>query len=108
MTNTTHLPVVQSGSQLVDTFSGELEAAIREAVAAASSENTKRAYRAQMAKFTSWCEAHGKSAMPTDPATVAAFMAFQSLQGAKIATIRLSLAAISQAHRVAGFELDPG
>jgi hypothetical protein len=40
---------------------------------ASRSENTRRAYRSAVARFTEWCAAHGRTALPASPETVAAF-----------------------------------
>ena len=40
---------------------------------ASRSENTRRAYRAAVARFTEWCAAHDQTALPASPETVAAF-----------------------------------
>jgi hypothetical protein len=38
-------------------------------------ENTRRAYRAAVARFTDWCAVHRRTALPASPETVAAFLA---------------------------------
>ncbi len=69
----------------------------------AYSEATKRAYRADWADFTSWCAITGTPALPAQPTMVAAYLS--SLAGTHCrSTLRRRLAAIGQAHRLAGHD----
>lgn len=70
---------------------------------ASSAENTKKAYRNDWAVFTGWCEARGLAALPAEPATVAAFIAEQA-DRLKVSTLERRMVAISQAHKLAGYE----
>ena len=72
---------------------------------AATAANTKRAYRAAWASFTRWCAAKGRDPLPAHPATVGLYLADHA-EAIKVSTLRLRLAAISQAHRTAGHRLD--
>lgn len=67
--------------------------------------NTKRAYRAAWADFASWCGAAGLRALPADPTTVGLYLADRAAK-LKTSTLQLRLSAITQAHRLAGHELD--
>src|ERR1700741_540223 len=40
---------------------------------ASRAENTRRAYRAAVARFCDWCAIHGRTALPAAPETVAVF-----------------------------------
>ena len=72
----------------------------RRAIAAAYSDNTRRAYVQAWDKF---CEVVGPSrAMPATPETVASYLSMLAEEGKSVATIRLAAAAISAAHRAAG------
>ena len=51
---------------------GDAAAAAAQYRRAARAENTRRAYRAGIARFTEWCAAHGRTALPASPETVAA------------------------------------
>jgi site-specific recombinase XerC len=93
----------------------ELAEAVRKVIGAAESENTRAAYATQTKKFEAWCSSHGTSSLPTTPAVVAVYLVDlaetganpdKPAKGAKVSTIGLALAAISAAHRAAGFELD--
>jgi integrase len=93
----------------------ELAEAVRRVIAAAESENTRRAYAAQWAKFEAWCARRGTSALPASPSVVAVYLTdlaetgadpSKPAKGVKVATISLALSAISAAHRTAGLSLD--
>src|SRR6516164_8976046 len=49
----------------------ELAEAVRRVIAAAESENTRRAYATQFAKFEAWCARRRTSSLPATPAVVA-------------------------------------
>lgn len=72
---------------------------------AATADNTKRAYRAAWAGFSSWCDAKGLDPLPATPSTVGLYLA-DAAEVLKVSTLRLRLAAISQAHKTAGHRLD--
>lgn len=68
----------------------------------ARSSGTLRAYRSQWAAFSSWCEARGLAPLPGAPSTVALYLSDRAADGAKVSTLGQALAAIAEAHRVAG------
>jgi integrase len=70
----------------------------RDYAEAAQAPATRRAYRISWYGFTAYCSAHGFNALPASPQTVAIYVTSLA-ERAKIATIRLHLAAISQKHR---------
>ena len=75
------------------------------------SDNTRRVYGAQRRLFTGWCDEVGLASLPTEPLTVARYLAARANAGASIATIRLATSAISKAHEWAKLESpcrDPG
>jgi site-specific recombinase XerC len=113
----------KTGTAIITNYAGgstelalepELAAAVREVVGTAESPNTRRAYRAQLAKFEAWCKRRGANPLPSTPAVVAVFLVDlaktganqDNPKGAKVGTIGLALSAISAAHRDAGFALD--
>ena len=59
----------------------EAEAAAADYRRAARAENTRRAYRAAVARFTDWCHEHRQTALPAAPETVAAFLAAEAGRG---------------------------
>ena len=61
----------------VASFAGAADAAAQYR-RASRAENTRRAYRAGVARFTEWCAAHGRTALPAAPETVAAFLATEA------------------------------
>jgi site-specific recombinase XerD len=81
----------------------EIAADAQDYVAASRAENTTRAYRTGWAQFTAWCDEHGVKALPAGSETVACFVA-DLAKAAKPATIDARLAAISAAHRAAGYD----
>lgn len=82
----------------------ELAQAARSYFASARSDNTRRAYEADWAKFCAWCAEHRASPCPAMPETIALFLAALAERGQRITTIRRSLAAISVAHQAQGAE----
>jgi integrase len=68
---------------------------------------TRRAYRADWQDFARWCRSAGWLALPAAPTVVAAYLAALAPTHAR-ATLRRRLAAIGQAHRLAGHEWIPG
>jgi site-specific recombinase XerD len=64
--------------------------------------NTWRNYKTQWRQFTDWCNARGPDPMPADPGDVAAYIAERAQGGAAVASINFMLAAIANAHQVAG------
>jgi integrase len=69
---------------------------------ASRAENTRRAYRAAVARFTDWCAAHTQIALPAAPETVAAFLAAEARAGLAVNTLRLRHAAVRYLHLLAG------
>jgi integrase len=70
---------------------------------ASRAENTRRAYRAAVARFTDWCAVHGRTALPASPETVAAFLAAEARSNLAVNTLRLRHAAIRYMHLLAGY-----
>jgi site-specific recombinase XerD len=92
------LPITKRAAELA-----QLGEEAMDYIAAARAENTNRAYRVGWTQFEAWCKRHRREAMPADPETVALYVA--DLAGTlKPATIDARLAAISAAHRAAGYE----
>jgi site-specific recombinase XerD len=70
-------------------------------VRAAKSANTVKAYRSDWRSFESFCRGRELAAVPATAATVAAYAA-ETATGLKARTIERHLAAVSQAHQLAG------
>src|SRR5271169_1532318 len=81
----------------------EAEAAAADYRRAARADNTRRAYRAAVARFTDWCAAHRQTALPATPETVAAFLAAEAGRGLAVNTLRLRHAALRYLHLLAGY-----
>lgn len=82
------------------TVAPELAEAARKYVAAATSENTRRAYRQQWAAFVKWCEAGRYNPLPASPEVLALYLSSLAQRGLKVATIEQASAAIASAHRM--------
>ena len=66
---------------------------------------TRQAYKTDFAIFRTWCADRGASALPADPATVAAFLAWEANRRTRPSTIGRRVAAIRYAHKLAGHEV---
>jgi integrase len=93
--------LLQSTEQAVEL--AEIAADARDYLAASRAENTTRFYRTGWAQFSAWCDEHRVNALPAGAETVAFYMT-DLAKTAKPATIDLRLAAISAAHRAAGYD----
>jgi site-specific recombinase XerD len=67
---------------------------------AEKSENTRRAYRADLRSFVAWCNGVGAAAIPAEAGTVAAYLAALADSGLKVSTISRRAAAIAYAHKL--------
>jgi hypothetical protein len=79
------------------------EAAAADYRRAARADNTRRAYCAAVAAFTDRCAAHGQTALPASPETVAAFLAAEAGRGLAVNTLRLRHAGLRYLHLLAGY-----
>ena len=55
-----------------------------------------------------WCDSRHVTPLPAEPVVVADYIAKRATEGSKVATIAVALAAITEAHRVAGFDSPRG
>ena len=81
----------------VEAFQREVETAADFALSALAPA-TRRAYRSDFARFTTWCRRRGLVELPAEPETAAAFLASEASAGLKPATIARRAAAIRYAH----------
>jgi integrase len=81
-------------------------AAARDYAGDAHAAATRRAYRADWADFRAFCQAAGFCPLPAAPQTVAAYLAAMASTHAA-STLARRLAAIGQAHRLAGHDWRP-
>lgn len=79
-------------------------ASVRTYLEAASSDNTRRAYKSDWADFCAWCERTGESSLPATPIGIASYLAQLADTGSKASTIQRRVAALRAAHLAAGFE----
>ena len=63
---------------------------------------TRRAYKTDFSIFQAWCADRGATALPAEPATVAAFLAWEANRQTRPSTIGRRAAAIRYAHKLAG------
>lgn len=68
----------------------------------ARARRTREEYAKQWSAFAAWCAQEGLCELPAAPQTLALYIAARADAGRKVATLALALAAISQAHKVAG------
>jgi len=71
----------------------------------ARADATRRAYGAAWQDFAAWCDVQGMVALPASPSTVGLYLADRASTH-KVASLRLRLVAIRQAHVLAGHSLD--
>lgn len=74
----------------------------RSYAANARAQRTLEEYAKQWRMFTGWCQEHGLCELPAAPQTLALYLSARADQGRKVNTLAQALAAISQAHLVAG------
>jgi site-specific recombinase XerD len=84
-----------------------LYARARDYARASKAPNTLRGYRADLADFQAWCQTHEVSWLPATPATLALYVTALAQSGRKAATIAHRMAAIGQAHQLAGHVPSP-
>lgn len=99
-----HLPQTADQLAALSPIAEQARAYVR----ASRSSRTREAYGGQWAHFSSWCEAHALVALPAKPETVAMYLSARAQDGRKVATLAQALAAISQAHKMAGHESPRG
>jgi site-specific recombinase XerD len=75
-------------------------------VKGAFAANTRRAYRAAWENWMIWCGERGKDALRASEADVADYLRQRAERGDKMTTLRVRLAAITQARRLAGETLN--
>ena len=70
---------------------------------AARARSTRRAYASDLRDFQNFCVGHGLACLPATPETVALFITYLASR-VTVSTIRRRLAAITYAHRQAGYD----
>ncbi len=79
-----------------------VETKANEYMACAKSDNTIKAYRADWANFSRFCEDANMEALPATPDTVVAYLVTLA-DSHKVSTLERHIASISQAHQAAGY-----
>ena len=72
----------------------------------ARGEGTRRAYRSAWSAFEAWCTSLGREPLAGDPETLAMYAVRCADRGLAVSSLRVHLAAIQAAHRLAGVALD--
>ena len=72
----------------------------------ARGEGTRRAYRSAWGSFEAWCASLGREPLAGDPETLAMYAVRLADRGLAVSTLRVHLAAVQAAHRLAGIALD--
>ncbi len=98
-----HATEVLSVQPDVSTALAEIVERARDYAGAARSANTRRAYRADWADFTAWCQIHGVTALPATPQTVVLYLTALAPRR-KTSTLTRRISAIAQAHKAAEYE----
>ena len=84
---------------------------VADALESVLADNTRRTYGVQWRIFDDWCGEVELRSLPSEPLTVARYLAARAGSGASIATLRLVTSAIAKAHEWARLESpcrDPG
>jgi len=71
---------------------------------AATAENSRLAYEADLKSFQTFCVEHGELALPALPQTVADYFTYLAETGKAVATIKRRAVSIGQSHALAGYE----
>jgi site-specific recombinase XerD len=102
------VPPSEGNSQTVASMPQKIDQSTFQAatnyLTAAKSKNTRESYKKDWAQFERWCEARGLRSLPASSGNVALYLADRANTGSKTSSLRRYLVAISQAHRMAGFE----
>ncbi|MDE2344402.1 MAG: tyrosine-type recombinase/integrase [Betaproteobacteria bacterium] len=94
-------PAVSSSSSL-----GELEAQSAEYAALSLGAGTRRAYVSAWRHYTAWCATHGLDPFGGAAGPLPLYVTHMAKLGRAVSTIRVALAGIAKAYRLAGFPLD--
>ena len=96
-------PLDDEGLRQARLEDADLAERVRAWTGEAFAKNTQRAYRADWADFTDWCDGENLVPLPAEASTVAAYI--EALAAThKIATIQRRLVSIKKAHRGIGVE----
>lgn len=82
----------------------DLEEETRKRILNSKSVATIKAYRSAWAQFVSFTEKFGLKTLPAEPKDVAMFLTLLASEGKKASTVKKICAAISSAHKTAGFQ----
>jgi integrase len=108
-TDTALIVLPPDGTEIA--LSDELIERTKDYMAEALSQRTRDAYSRWQRTFASWCERHGRQALPASPETIAAWLTSladgqDGRRPLARASINQALAAVTLAHRLAGHAFD--
>ena len=72
----------------------------------ARGDGTRRTYRSAWRAYEAWCSSLGRPPLAGDPETIAMYAVHAADRGLSLSSLRVALAAIQAAHRLAGIALD--
>ena len=72
----------------------------------ARGDGTRRTYRSAWRAYEAWCNSLGRPPLAGDPETIAMYAVHAADRGLSLSSLRVALAAIQAAHRLAGIALD--
>lgn len=72
----------------------------------ARGDGTRRTYRSAWRAYEAWCGGLGRPPLAGDPETIAMYAVHAADRGLSLSSLRVALAAIQAAHRLAGIALD--
>ena len=98
MDNFSALPAIPASESAL----GPVRTQARDYLDQAKSAATRKIYAREWRHFIHWCEGHARVPLPAAPETVTLYLA-EAAQSIKVATVEKRIAALSQAHQLAGF-----
>jgi integrase len=109
MTHTALIPLPSDGGEVA--LPEALVERAKDYMAEALSERTREAYGRWQRAFAGWCDRHGRVALPASPETIAAWLTSladgeDGRRPLARASINQALAAVTLAHRLAGYAFD--
>lgn len=100
MTTKATLPARKAAADLPASIDAAARETLQAALAASKAPATRRAYRTAWSAWCEWAGDHGTPDLPADPGHVAAYLASRAESGSGMATLKMAVAAIGEAHRL--------
>jgi site-specific recombinase XerD len=96
-------PIQSNGARGADIVPLPSLEQVRQYIRASKAENTLRGYESDWRHFCVWCESHNMCPLPTNPESVASYIA-ECAERLKVGSIQRRLNAIAEAHKAVGLE----